>query len=576
MNLKKLFQLVPELKEMFIKSFSLAIVIEVFKFVPPFVLMFVVNNLISSTPSIFYLITALIIMLASYFITTFLEDNYNLLISRNIFGVETSVLKKAHDRILRLDMGYHESHPSGELVHLLNNGSTKLKELIWYIQEQMFGASIQIILTTVILIYINKYVGLLFFIFIPVTIYFSVWSAKKLQPYRRKYHKVFKDATWEMNQSIINIRTVKDYVQENKEKEKYQSLLDDYFNLALKRIEFEGNHHKYRDSLLGISRFSILFYCIYFVLNNAMSTGTLVLFSTLSEKVLSSMYRLGRLYSFLGDAIESINQLWELLNEKPTVKDSLETIAIPDLQGEFQMLNASFSYGDDNEILENINIKIPPKKVCAIVGRSGAGKSTIIKLILRHYDVSEGAILLDGMNIQQFKVKDYRSKIGVVTQDVEIFDLSIKDNISYGIDASIEEIIEASKKAYAHDFIQKLPEGYETRVGERGIRLSGGQKQRVGIARALIKKPALLIFDEATSSLDSESEKMIQKALHEISNFQTMIIIAHRLSTIEHADIIVVLDDGKVAESGNYQELIDLKGLFHKMVSMQGMGDLRE
>jgi ABC-type multidrug transport system fused ATPase/permease subunit len=573
---KNILILAPELKGMLLRAAALSFFIELIKLTPPWVIKIVLDLLAGENPSHAFLAFTLAAMLVASLVTTVLEDRFISLICKNVFTVQANVLKKVHARVLKLDMNYHESNPSGEIVHLMNNGSTKLMELLFYLQDQFLGASIQIILTSCVLIYVHPWAGLTFFIFMPITIVLSLWSAKKLQPYRKKYHDTFRQATWEMNQSILNIRTVKDFVQESKEKKKYNQLLDQYLHLADERINFENSHIRTRDTILGFGRFFVLSYSVYLVLQGEMTHGTLVLFSTLSEKVIASLYRLGRLYSLLGDAMESIQQFCELFQTKPKIVEKDAPLSLPHLQGTITFNNASFSYDTNSSVLKDISLTIPEKKFCAIVGRSGAGKSTFVKLLLRHYDVTAGSILIDGYDIRDFKISDYRKKIAVVAQDVEVFDSSVADNIAYGVNASQEEIEVAAKKAFAHDFIRGLPEAYQTRVGERGIKLSGGQRQRLGIARALITKPAVLIFDEATSSLDTESENMIQNAIHDISHLQTMIVIAHRLSTIRRADMVVVLDDGRIVECGSYDALISKGGLFAEMVSLQKLGELRE
>jgi ABC-type multidrug transport system fused ATPase/permease subunit len=306
-----------------------------------------------------------------------------------------------------------------------------------------------------------------------------------------------------------------------------------------------------------------------------MTAGTLVFFATLSEKVVASLYRLGRLYSHLGDSMEAIRQFTELFQEESDIVDLPDAMPCSRLEGKLEFSNVSFSYNAGKNALSGVNLVIQPRRVLALVGRSGSGKTTIAKLICRHYDVTAGAILADGTDIRKFKIADYRRQIAVVSQDIEIFDADLWSNIAYGIDATKEQIQEAARVANAEEFIRALPDGYDTRVGERGVKLSGGQRQRVGIARALIMKPAVMIFDEATSSLDTESERLIQDSLRKIMREQTMIIIAHRFSTLEFADMVVVLEDGRIIESGPPRELLHSEGVFARMRKLQELGEIR-
>jgi ABC-type multidrug transport system fused ATPase/permease subunit len=426
-----------------------------------------------------------------------------------------------------------------------------------------------------VLIAVHPGCGFVFTLFLPLVLYLVHKTGKQVQPYRQIYHGKFREANWEMNQSLLNIRTVKDYVQEEREGDKYERLLGEYLSLAEKRVKVEASANQQRDTLLGFARFAVLFYAVYLVHQGSMTAGTLVLFATLSEKVIASLFRLGRLYSFLGDSIESIEQFRHLFDQEPDVTDADSVVSHPNPEGEVRFNDVTFEYRPGIPVLKSIELKLPARSVVAFVGRSGSGKSTMVKLLSRHYDVTQGAITLDGIDLRKMKISEFRKRIATVSQDIEVFDKSVAENIAYGVQASQEEIERAAKAAHAHDFIMNLPQGYQTRVGEKGVKLSGGQRQRVGIARALIMNPTVLVFDEATSSLDTESERLIQQALMEIAHRQTMVIIAHRLSTIENADFIAVFDQGKIVEFGTRSELMSREGFFARMQGLQSLGELR-
>jgi ABC-type multidrug transport system fused ATPase/permease subunit len=577
MLFKRLFHLLPRLSSILKKAGLFAFFIECMKLIPPYLMKVAVDLLISSERSLLQVFSAIGGVLVISLLTTIVEDKYFLFSALNIFEVETTILRKGHEKLLSLGLRYHESHPSGDLVHLMNRGAARLSELLWFIQDQFLGAFFQIILTSILLVYVQPGCGMVFVFFMPLVIYLVHRTGNKVQPYRRRYHSKFREASWKMNQSLLNVRTVKDYVQEGNEHQRYNSLLNEYLRLAEERVNIENADNQFRDILLGIARFAVLFYAVYLVFHGQMTTGTLVLFATLSEKVIASLFRLGRLYNHLGDAIESISQFSELFEESADIVDTPDSIACPALNGEIVFEKTSFEYQDKIPVLHSIDLLIPARSVIAFVGRSGSGKSTMVKLISRHYDVSEGAIKVDGIDIRKIRVEEYRRRVAVVSQDIEIFDKTVSENIAYGVNASQSEIELAARAAYAHDFICALPEGYNTRVGEKGVKLSGGQRQRIGIARALLMKPTILIFDEATSSLDTESEQLIQSALVDISRRQTMIIIAHRLSTIKNADLIVVFEDGRAVEVGTHEELMQHKGgVFARMKNLQTLGELRE
>lgn len=274
-------------------------------------------------------------------------------------------------------------------------------------------------------------------------------------------------------------------------------------------------------------------------------------------------------YTVIQRGLASGERVFEIIDAKSDIVDAPDAINAPVIQESIEFKNVRFAYEKDR-VLNNINIKIPKGKTVALVGSSGAGKSTIADLIPRFYDPEEGEILLDGINIKKYTLDSFRKQMGVVTQESYMFNDTIFNNIAFGIeDAKEEDVINAAKIANAHDFILETPKGYQSTVGERGSKLSGGQRQRLSIARAIMKNPPILILDEATSSLDSESERLVQDALSKLMANRTSIVIAHRLSTIQHADYILVLEKGKVVEQGRHEELMDKKGIYHKLIQIQ-------
>lgn len=571
-----LFQIIPQLKTILLKALCFALAIEALKIVPYYLLKDLVDELVLPNPSSSFLIYGVLGILAISLLVTLIEVNFFSFSSASAFSVEASILQRCHQKLLSLGLRFHETNPSGEIVHLLNKGGSRLLDLTWFMLDQFLGASIQIVLTCIVLIWIHPACGAFFLLFMPIVIYLVHQSSMQVQPLRKHYHAKHSEATWSMNQSILNIRTVKDFTREQFEHRRFSHMIGEYLDLANTRMRAENSHILWRDIVLGFARFGVLGYAVYLVTQGAMTPGTLFLFATLSEKVVASLYRLGRLYSYLGDSIESIQQFSDLLNEEPHVQDKETALPCDTLSGHIEITNLSFSYQIDMPVIQNISLDIPAKHMVALVGRSGSGKSSLAKLLCRHYDPTLGCIRVDGVDIRDYRLHEYRRHLAVVSQHVEIFDCSVAENIAYGLDVDFQEIERAAGLAHALDFINDLPDGFHTQVGEKGVRLSGGQQQRIGIARALLIKPAILIFDEATSSLDTESEQLIQQAMLSIFKKQTMIVIAHRLSTILHADTIVVLDHGKVVESGSYQELMRKEGAFARMRELQNLGDLRE
>jgi ABC-type multidrug transport system fused ATPase/permease subunit len=275
--------------------------------------------------------------------------------------------------------------------------------------------------------------------------------------------------------------------------------------------------------------------------------------------------------------MESIRRLIALFDEEETIVEKPDAKSVEHLEGHIAFKNVTFAYSEGKDVLQDISFELPKRKMLAIIGRSGSGKTTIVKLLYRHYDVQKGSVSVDETDIRDYQLQPYRRQIALVPQDIEIFNDSVRRNIAFGQpEATNEEIERAARIAYAHDFIQEFPNGYNTLVGERGVKLSGGQRQRIGIARALLANPSILVFDEATSSLDTESEQLIQKAMQEIAKDYTMIVIAHRLSTIEHADNVMVLENGAIVEMGSHDDLLAHKGVYTKMRELQRLGEVRE
>ncbi|MBX2811740.1 MAG: ABC transporter ATP-binding protein/permease [Myxococcales bacterium] len=567
----------PDLKRVFGISFGICLLLECLKLTPPYLLKLAVDQLLVPEATLGGLFLPLLGVLIASVLVTYLEQGYFEFLLDGGFRIESSLLKQLHEKLLSLGIRFHEENPSGELEHTLKTGAERFRDLIWFTQERFLGALLQVSLTCLVLLFLDPGAGLIYLLFIPLVIYMNLKASVRLQPYRRTYHDALKNASWTLSQSLRNIRTVKDFVQENAEMLTLRGQLDTYYELAVQRTHFERANSRLQQHVLSFARISLLSFAVYRVHTGAISPGTLVMFITLSEKVIASIFRLGRLYDHLGDARMSVLQMLELFEHEPDFVDASDARSVGRLHGQIQFQDVTFCYpGTVESVVKNIQLDIPSRSTVALVGRSGAGKTTLVKLLLRHYDVKLGSILVDGVDIRRYKIANYRKNIAVVSQDVEVFDRTIRENICYGNDMATEEdVIQAAQSAYAHEFITRLPQGYHTRVGERGFKLSGGQRQRLGIARALLLRPAILIFDEATSSLDTESEQLIQKALLELGANHTLVVVAHRLSTIRSADWVVVLDKGQVVEAGQHDILMSQQGIFRHMQNLQTEGSLR-
>lgn len=494
-----------------------------------------------------------------------------------ISEAEEYLFVDAQRKMVFLDLNYHEKENTGGKIFKIQRGADKVLELLGDMFWQVGPTGVQVALTAVILFFVDWRFGVIFLFFVPLFVLITRKLNKEISPLRKKRHDGYEMASGKMAQAIININTVKSFVQEMREAREFKSVTNKIKTNALFEFFKMLKYNLGRNFVIDSGRILMVFLGIYLVWNGDITVGTLVFVITISEKALLSLYRISRLYDKIMDSSEAIERLSDIHKEKSGIKNPKNGIKPKNIVGQIEFLRASFHYNENkSDALSNINLKINAGCVTALVGPSGGGKTTLARMIYRHYDPQKGKVLLDGKDLKEYDLYAFRKFISIVPQEVEIFNASVKENIAYSKPtASFQEVKAAAKIANAEEFIEKLSEGYDTTVGERGIKLSGGQRQRVGIARAILANPRILIFDEATSSLDSYSERLIQEAMQKVSQGRTVVIIAHRLSTIRRADKIVVLEKGRVAEEGNHYQLASNKGgLYAKLLSLQEMGDV--
>ena len=481
-------------------------------------------------------------------------------------------------KLISLSLGYHERENTGNKIIKIQRGAEKLEELVTNAAWEFWPTVTHILFTFIMMLYFNWRISLIFIFFVPIFVLITLKMNHSLNPLRSSRHKEYENASGILGQSIINIYTVQSFVAERKETKKYQKIRKNIFSISKHEFSLFLNLNLLRSLTIDLGRVAVILYSATLAWQGNISLGSLVFFITLSETAYHSMFRISRTYDRLIESSTAVKRITSLLAEKTTIKNKPKIQLTQPLNGQIEFNNVSFSYHAKSKIpaLKNINLKIKPGETIALIGPSGGGKTTVVKLLYRHYDVSQGNIYVDGCDIRDYDIRQYRSNLAIVPQDVEIFNTTLKENITYGKEeATLGEIKQAAKIANI-DFIDTLDKGFNALVGERGVKLSGGQKQRVGIARAILSKPSILIFDEATSSLDSHSERLIQKSIETISKNQTMIIIAHRLSTIIGADKIFVIDKGKIIESGTHQELLKNKnGLYTDLLKLQTLGELK-
>ncbi|NMC51942.1 ABC transporter ATP-binding protein [Candidatus Kuenenbacteria bacterium] len=575
---QKLWSILQPFQKKMIWLFTMISIFELLKLINPYFMKLIIDLLTGQKDIEFLkLISFVCLMLATDVFVTLIHYFKDKKIFDFLILIEYSLPIDLQKKLVSLSLGYHERENTGNKIMKVQRGIDRLTELLANASWEFFPTITQILFTFFSMLYFSWQVSLVFIAFVPIFIVITLKMNKITNPLRTRRHEEYENAAGILGQSIINIYTVQSFVQEKNETKKYQDIRNKIAIMENTEWPVVLNYNLLRSIVVDLGRVSVILLSAYFAWQKTITVGSLVFFITLSETAYHALFRLSRTYDRLIENSTGVERITSLLSEKSSLtnKQNAQNITI---KGEIIFDNVSFAYHKESRFraLENINLKISPGETVALVGPSGGGKSTIVKLVYRHYDVTTGKILIDGQNIKDYDIYNYRSQLAIVPQDVEIFNTSLRENIAYGRPEATQTEIEEAAKIANIDFINSLENGYDTLVGERGIKLSGGQKQRVGIARAILSNPKILIFDEATSNLDTHSEKLIQKSIEKISRKQTMVIIAHRLSTVINADKIFVVKDGRIAEAGSHEELLKNKnGIYTDLLRLQAIGELK-
>ncbi|RPA69768.1 ATP-binding cassette domain-containing protein [Cyclobacteriaceae bacterium YHN15] len=476
-----------------------------------------------------------------------------------------------YNQLVQLPMTFFDKRRTGELISRITADVSMLQDTFSVTLAELFRQIITLIAGVVFLMVTTPKLTLFMLATFPILIIIAMIFGKFIRKLSKQTQDELAAANVIVEETLHSIITVKSFVGEEYESNRYRKGLNKVVEVALKAAGFRGAFISFIIFALFGGIVAVMWYGATLVASGDMSIGDLVSFVLYTTFIGGSIAGLGDIYGQIQKAIGSSERVLEILLEAPEV--STTDFQLVRVKGNINFKKVRFTYPTrpEVEVLKNINLSIPEGDKVALVGHSGAGKSTIIQLLLRFYPVHDGEVEIDGKSIQDWNLKQLRSNIGIVPQEVLLFGGSIRENIAYAKpDATEEEIINAAKKANAWQFIRKFPEGMDTKVGERGVKLSGGQRQRVAIARAILKDPAILILDEATSSLDSESEALVQEALDKLMKNRTTIIIAHRLSTIRKVDRIYVLKDGEIVEKGTHEELsLHENGFYANLVRLQ-------
>lgn len=484
--------------------------------------------------------------------------------------MEADMRSDIFNHLQKLSFSYYDNTNTGKLMSRIVTDLFDISELAHHGPEDIFISLLKIVGSFAILMSINvKITASLFFITLFM-IYFSYFYNKKMKITFKKNREKIANVNAQIQDSLSGIRVVKSFSNEHIEKKKFQKGNDEFLETKEAGYVIMGRFFSMNGFFQGVLYLAVVLLGGIFISQGTLQTSDLVVYILYINIFLNPIDKLVNFTEQYQRGITGFERFLEVINTYPDIQDKKGAVELKEINGEIEFKNVTFSYDNRNTILNNLDIKIEAGKTIAIVGPSGSGKTTFCSIIPRFYEVDEGSVLVDGIDIRNIKLKSLRNNIGIVQQDVYLFAGTIKENIAYGNPkASDTEIIEAAKRANAHEFIMGLEDGYDTYVGERGVKLSGGQKQRISIARVFLKNPPILILDEATSALDNESEKLIQKSLEALSLNRTTVVIAHRLSTIRNADEIIVLTDEGVQERGNHEDLIAKNGVYAYLYNMQ-------
>lgn len=552
-------------KRLFIIDFSSAIFVAFLELAFPLAVQWFIDTLLP-TGDWGMITTVSVLLLFTYLISTCLNFIVNYLGHKLGINIETDMRQQLFNHVQKQSFTFFDNTKTGHIMSRITNDLFDIGEFAHHGPEDFFIAIMTFIGTFIIMFNINPILAIVVFVIVPFLTWLITFSNKRMNNAWRHMYSEIANVNGRVEDSVSGIRVVKSFTNEQFEMARFREQNSIFRKAKLYAYKVMAGTHS---SIYMMTRFMTLVVLVvgaWLSLNGKLSYGGFVSFVLYTNVLIKPIDKISALLELYPKGMAGFKRFCQLLDESPAIEDKENAKNIDHLNGDIAFHNVNFTYETGKKILHNISFSIQAGKSVAFVGPSGAGKTTICSLIPRFYEVESGSITIDGMDIRDMTQKSLRKNIGIVQQDVFLFTGTVRENIAYGkLDATFEEIKEAAEKAHLKEFIEGLADGYETQIGERGLKLSGGQKQRLAIARMFLKNPPILILDEATSALDTETERIIQQSLAELAQNRTTLIIAHRLATIRDVDQVLVVTKNGIEEQGSYDELVELNGIFAKL-----------
>lgn len=519
--------------------------------------------------------TGMIVKLGIFMIVLVLIEafcNFYIAYYGHIMGasIERDMRNEIFSHYQKLSFAFYDNQKVGHLLSRITADLFDISELLHHGPEDLVISIIKFVGAFAILVFINVRLALAAFFFVPFLILYAIYFNKKMKKAFRENRARIADINTQIEDSLSGIRVVKSFANEKVEMKKFRQGNERFVNSKKLSYKYMGTYNSGMGAFTTLITISVLLTGAFYLTKGAMPVEDLVTVLLYISNFTNPVKKLITFTEQFQNGYSGYSRFLEIMAVAPDIQDAPEAKEVNDVKGAIDFENVSFAYeGTQEKVLSHVNLKVKAGEYVALVGSSGAGKTTLCSLIPRFYDVTEGSVLLDGEDIRNLKLQSLRNQIGIVQQDVYLFAGTVMENIRYGKpDATDEEVIRAAKAANAHEFITELEQGYDTDIGQRGVKLSGGQKQRLSIARVFLKNPPILIFDEATSALDNESEKIVQQSLENLAKDRTTFVIAHRLSTIRKAQRILVLTEDGIAEEGTHEELMKKEGIYSSLYQL--------